>query len=75
MLTQEELHEIARGAIERNLGDVVTEEDHELSQESLADRIYDEAFVLAHDALLDRGIEPEMASYIAQQEAQKVAQP
>lgn len=74
-ITEEEMHEIARGAIERHLGDVVAEDCEELSVEALADRIYDEAFVLAHDALMDKGIDARTASKIAQQEAQKVAQP
>lgn len=60
--------EIARAAIERHLGDVVGED-------SSIDALYDEAFVLAHDALRAAGLTPQEATPIAQQEAQKVAQP
>ena len=65
-MTDEQLSEIARGAIERNLGDVVDDSP---------DSVYDNAFVLAHDALMDRGIDPRTCSRIAQAEAQKIAQP
>ncbi len=60
--------DIARGAIERHLGDVVDED-------SSADAIYDEAFVLAHDALVDVGLSSWDATLIAQRAAQAVAQP
>ncbi len=68
MLTKLNYEEIARTAIERHLGDHVDEN-------SSADAIYSEAFVLAHDALLAAGLHPWDATPIAQQEAQKVAQP
>ncbi len=61
--------EIARGAIERHLGDVCDGETDS------ADRIYDEAFVLAHDALLDQGIDAVTASRVARQAALLLAQP
>lgn len=62
------MRDIARGAIERNLGDVV-------DADSSPDSLYDAAFVLAHDALLDAGIEAAEASRIASDEARNIAQP
>lgn len=64
-----DLNEVARGAIECHLGDVCE------CEVASPDAIYDEAFAIAHDALLDRGVDPKEASRIAAQEAQKVAQP
>jgi hypothetical protein len=67
-MNQAQMLDIARGAIERHLGDAA---DEAMS----ADAIYDAAFVLAHDALIDRGVEASAATPIAQQAAQAVAQP
>lgn len=57
--------QIARGAIERHLGDGA----------ETADAIYDAAFSIAHDALLDAGYDSRTASRIASEQAQLVAQP
>jgi hypothetical protein len=62
------LYEIARGAIENHIGDVV---DSESSQ----DTIYEEAFTIALDALIDHGIPIEIAGPIASRAAQELAQP
>jgi len=62
----ERMLEIGRGAIECHLGDVMDEG---------ADTLYDEAFVLAHDALVDSGVDNRTASKIASQLAQEIAQP
>lgn len=67
-ITYDHACDIARGAIERHLGDV-------LGEEHTADMIYDEAFAIAHDALVDAGVLPGLASLVAQVEAQKIAQP
>ncbi len=64
-MNQTQMHELARGAIECHLGDVADE----------GDSLYDNAFVLAHDALLDAGVEPKEATRIASYEAQLIAQP
>lgn len=64
--------EIARGAIERHLGDVIPGED--VDQPS-PDTIYDEARTLAHDALIEAGCDPATAARVADDEARKVAQP
>jgi hypothetical protein len=62
------LEEVARGNIERHLGDVV---DSEMS----ADAIYDEAYTLAFDALADAGTDHGLAREIAARVAQCFAQP
>lgn len=72
MMTEKRMHDIARGAIERHLGDCVDEED---GGEPSADTLYDNAFVLAHDALRDAGVDNTTALRIAQYEAQCIAQP
>lgn len=66
------LEEIARGNIERHLGDVAT--DYE-SEEAAADAIYDEAYNLAFAALRDAGVEWAKAREIAASVAQCYAQP
>lgn len=71
-MTSQQLEEIARGGIERNLGDVAA--DYE-SEEALADAIYDEAYTLAFDALADAGVEHAQARKIAASVAQCYAQP
>ena len=63
-MTEYEMEEIARGNIERHLGDVAT-----------PDSIYDEAYTLGVDALLDAGVERCEAVYIASRVAQLFAQP
>lgn len=65
------LEDIARGAIEQHLGDVLYTSDEEPD----ADIVYDEAFVLAHDALLDAGVDVETATRIASHVARCIAQP
>lgn len=67
-MTEERMRDIARGAIERNLGDVVDED-------TSPDGVYDEAFVLAHDALLDAGVPADVATKIASELARDLAQP
>jgi hypothetical protein len=64
----DELREIARGAIERHLGDVCEGDDS-------ADSIYDEAYTIAFDALHDKGAPDVQARKIAQEIAQSIAQP
>lgn len=66
-LNEDKMVDIARGAIERSLGDVC--------DPNSPDSIYDEAFVLAHDALIDEGVPADVATRIAQRCAQDVAQP
>jgi hypothetical protein len=63
------MREIARGAIERHLGDVA---------EKSPDSIYDEAMLLAMDALIDAGIvgaERQTAADVASSIARDYAQP
>ena len=63
------MREIARGAIERHLGDVA---------EKSPDSIYDEAMLLAIDALIDAGVvgpEKQRAAEIASSVARDYAQP
>jgi hypothetical protein len=64
----EHLRDIARGGIEQHLGDVC-------DAEASADALYDEAFTLAHDALLAAGIDAQTATRIASEEARNIAQP
>lgn len=68
ILEDDECREIARGAIERHLGDVCTGDDS-------ADSIYDEAYTIAFDALHDKGATNEQAQTIAREVAQAIAQP
>jgi hypothetical protein len=64
-----DLRELARGNIERHLGDVV--EDG-----ATADSVFNEAYTLAFDALHDSGrCTPDEARTIAQEVAQNYAQP
>lgn len=65
---EEKLRDVARGNIERHLGDVCDGEES-------ADAIYDEVYTLAHDALVDHGVDAEQAGRIAQELAQGYAQP
>ena len=67
-MTEFQMHELARWAIERHLGDVV-------ESGGSVDELYDNAFCLAHDALLDAGIDARTATKIAQYQAQLIAQP
>lgn len=66
--SDKELREIARGNIERHIGDVCKGEDS-------ADAIYDEAFTLAFDALHDKGVKDTTARRIAEEIATSFAQP
>jgi hypothetical protein len=69
VLGEEQLRELARGNMERHLGDVT---DGNASPDS----IYDEAYTLAFDALKDsRACDDETCRRIAQELAQGVAQP
>jgi hypothetical protein len=74
-MTKEEMTELARGNVERNLSDAVTEDGEGLSEEALADLIYDEAYTLGLDALLDAGVERHAAITIAIAVAQCFACP
>lgn len=58
--------EIARGNVERHIGDVAGESE---------DSIYDEALTLAQDALMDAGCPEEYLGEIARGVAQCYAQP
>jgi len=71
-LELENWEEIARGKIEAHLGDVATEYE---SEEAAADAIYDEAFTLAYDALIDAECPEDIASYVARSMAHSYAQP
>lgn len=62
------LEEVARGNVERHLGDVV-------DGDGSADAVYDEAYTLAFDALHDAGAEDGKAREIAQSVAMCYAQP
>jgi hypothetical protein len=64
-----ELMDIARGAIESNLGNVF-----EADEEPSMDSIYDEAYTLAFDALADKGVEHAKARRVAAAVAQDLAQ-
>jgi hypothetical protein len=61
-------NDIAVGAIERSLGDVVEEG-------MTPDRVYDEAFGIALDALLDAGVSIRIAGPIAEEVAMRLAHP
>lgn len=71
-MNKNQMEEIARGNIERHLGDVAA--DYE-SEEEAADAIYDEAYTLAFDALADAGIDHKKAREVAASAAQCYAQP
>ena len=64
-MTRDRMEEIARGNIERHLGDVAED----------ADSIYDEAYTLAFDALADAGVDHGTAGEVARRVAQGFAQP
>ena len=68
-MTENEMREIARGAIERHLGDVA---------EMTPDSIYDQAMLLAIDALIDAGVvgpDKQRAAEVAASVARDYAQP
>jgi len=69
-MDENQLREIARGNIERNLGCCIDDPEN-----VNADTIYDEAYTLAFDALHDAGWPAEVASKIAREMAQMFAQP
>ena len=71
-MTRDQLIQIARGGVERSLADVAADYD---SEEAAADAIYDEAFTLGFDALIDKGVDPMLAAEIARHVAQLYAQP
>lgn len=62
------MEEIAVGNVERHLGDVCEGDDS-------PDAIYDEAYTLAFDALVDAGYSSAMARSVAANVAQRYAQP
>jgi hypothetical protein len=61
-----DLAEIARGAVERHLGDM---------DDISPDAIYDHAYTLGLDALIDRGVDPQTARPIAMRVAEAFAAP
>jgi hypothetical protein len=65
-MTEAQMEEIARGNIERHLGDVAGESP---------DAIYDEAYTLGFDALADAGVPHDKAREIAQRVSMCFAQP
>jgi hypothetical protein len=65
-MTREKMFDIARGNVERHLGDVAG--DYE-SVEDAADSIYDECYTLAFDALHDAGVDELTAGAIAREVA------
>jgi hypothetical protein len=62
-VTKEEWKDLARGNVERNLS---VEGAEDMSEEEVADAIYEDAYTLALDALLD-------ASYPDLEEARAIA--
>jgi hypothetical protein len=71
-MTEEQMREIARGNVERHLGDIAAEHPDE---ELPADSIYQEAYTLAFVALVEAGVEHETARDIAGEVARSYAQP
>lgn len=71
-MTEQQMEEIARGNIERHLGDVASEYD---SEEAAADAIFDEAYTLGFDGLVDAGIDHDTARTVADRIARNYAQP
>jgi hypothetical protein len=59
-MTHDQMVEMARGNIERHLGDVVEEG-------MPPEAIFEEAYVLAFDALADAGVEHSTARGVAQE--------
>jgi hypothetical protein len=69
-ISDDEWKEIAKDNIDKHLGDVVEELDPQASEEEIeAQRIavQEQAYVLAHDAMMKEGCSPETASRIARQ--------
>lgn len=64
-MTQEQMRELARNSL-ANL---------DYDEESSADSVYSDAFNMALDALVDKGIDNDTASVIAREVAMCVAQP
>ena len=64
-MTHEMLLVVARGAVDRHLGDLDPD----------ADSLYDEIFTLAHDALSDVGADLKQCIEIAQELALSMTQP
>ena len=71
-MTKSQMVEIARGNVERHLGDVAA--DYE-SEEAAADAIYTEAYSLDFDALADAGVDNATARAVAACVARSYAQP
>lgn len=70
-MTEDQMREIARGNIERNLCADWDPEDGDPS----ADYVYDDACTLGSDALVDAGVDHRTANRIAAEVAQLFAQP
>lgn len=68
IMNKTEMEELALGNIERHLGDVVEEG-------MSADAVFDEAFILGLDALLDAGVPLSEARAVAEELAMRFAQP
>lgn len=66
LMTSAEMEALAWGAIERHLGDVAEESE---------DALYDEAYTIACDALVDAGCPLNDCRSVAQSLAQRIAQP
>lgn len=67
-MTKERMQEIARGNIDKHIGDVIEDpEDKET--------VYEEAYTLGLDALVDAGVSLETARPIAHEIANSYAQP
>jgi len=64
-MTHEQMEDLARGNIERHLGDCECESPED---------IYENAYVLAFDALHDAGVDDTTAGKVAQHLAQSMAQ-
>jgi hypothetical protein len=67
-MTENEMRDVARGNIERHLGDVCDGEES-------VDAIYDEAYTLGFDALHDAGVDDKTAGRIARKVARTFAWP
>lgn len=69
-LSESQMEELARGNIERHLGDAVSE-----SGETTADSVFDEAYTLGVDALVDAGVDNTTAQTVARRVVAMFAQP
>ena len=74
-LTEDEMQEIARGNIARHLGNTTAADYVDNESETAADAIYSDTYVLAFNALRDRGIDDETARRVANDVARTYIQP